>query len=100
MAEPVFYGICANCIHARRCRFSLNANRPVHFCDHYEVNGKVPTDLSPEPSRRRTRPEGWADGRFRGLCVDCVKRFDCEISGTESGVWRCRDYEGPADDDS
>jgi len=129
MADPVFHGICANCIHARTCRYSLNAARPVHFCDHYEVNGQAPGDDSsnteqpgpgprqdsgkatgdPPPAATRKRADAAARRRegsgagagrqFRGLCVDCVKRFDCEMAGTESGVWHCREYQGPADDD-
>ncbi len=73
MTNPVvFHGICSNCIHARTCRYALNALRPVQFCDLHEV---------------RDEP-----GRFKGLCVDCIKRHQCDLAGTESGVWRCEDY--------
>jgi hypothetical protein len=93
MADPVFYGICSNCIHARTCRYALNAARPVHFCDIYEVNGKEVQDAPVETPRRRTRSDGVTAGRFRGLCVDCEKRHQCDRARTESGVWRCEDYQ-------
>jgi hypothetical protein len=83
MAEPVFYGICLNCIHARTCRYALNAAKPVHFCDMHEVNG------NPVVEAGGVR---WA-GRFRGLCVDCEKRHQCDKARTESGVWHCKDYQ-------
>jgi hypothetical protein len=98
MAETVFHGICSNCVHARICRYALNAARPVQFCDHYEVGGKPAPETPAAPPPRRNRPGGGDDGRFKGLCVDCSKRHECDRAGTESGVWHCRDYEGPPDE--
>ena len=95
MAEPIFHGICENCIHARTCRYALNAARPVHFCDLYEVNEKNAENVHFEAPSRRSRPENYLAGRYRGLCVDCGKRHDCEKARIESGVWRCEEYEGP-----
>ena len=98
MAEPVFHGICLNCIHARTCRYALDATHPVHFCDMYEVNGKAVQVAPAEAPYRRTRSAGETAGRFRGLCVDCEKRHHCDRARTESGIWRCEDYQSGPDE--
>ncbi len=99
MDEPVvFYGICSTCIYARTCRSSLNAFRPVQFCDMFDIIEEPVNREPPAPAERSAtggRDSEAAD--FKGLCIDCVKRFECSKAESETGVWHCGEYQGNPD---
>lgn len=96
MAEPVvFFGICSTCIHARTCRGALNAFRPVQFCDLFEIIEEPVKREAPAPAERSANGGGNGEADdFKGLCIDCVKRFECSKAVSETGVWHCEEYQG------
>jgi len=46
-----------------------------------------------EAGARPSKPsEKKAVERFKGLCMNCDNRFECQLPRPEGGVWHCEEY--------
>jgi|DewCreStandDraft_4_1066084.scaffolds.fasta_scaffold00019_322 transcription elongation factor Elf1 len=89
-----YVGICANCNHINECSFRQKSNKPVWYCDQYDAFTKSERQIhnrdSPQnPNPSETETEIFI---FKGLCVNCEKRFGCVYAKTNGGIWHCNDY--------
>jgi len=81
--------LCSTCKHAEACGGRSTLERPVFFCELFEVLAPQP-DLTPV---RAPESESRQDaGEYKGLCVNCANRTTCTEPRPESGVWHCEEY--------
>jgi hypothetical protein len=87
--EFKFYGICVNCDHKNDCTYRQNPERPILFCEQYEVS----TPPAKIMSVKRQKPQSETTPEtFKGLCQNCERRFTCMYPKPEGGVWHCEEY--------
>lgn len=95
-------GLCSSSEQAPGCSLPAEPARPVQQCEEY-VGERAPArpeasgarDAGPEPTARAGEDscaEQASSQVYRGLCVSCESRFDCEIPKPEGGIWRCEEY--------
>ena len=93
-----FLGICLLCESAPTCVFPRDPNRPLLYCDEFEMAVSVPVR---PVSRRMTRKETEAEqggnpakgsASCLGLCRLCEGRETCTYPKPEGGVWHCEEY--------
>jgi hypothetical protein len=87
--EFKFYGICVNCESKDDCVYRQNPDKPILFCEQYEVPVTPSQNLSIKRQEQQTEPES---NNFRGLCINCEKRSSCMFPKPEGGVWHCEEY--------
>lgn len=89
-----YVGICANCNHINECSFRQKSNNPVWFCDQYDSFTKVKDQTTnSEQSQNKYLVETETETyNFKGLCVNCEKRFGCVYAKTNGGIWHCNEY--------
>ena len=84
--------LCSTCNHAEACGSRSTPERPILFCEWFDVFIPAPT-----PAPVAAPPERSASGQgafeHRGLCVNCENREDCTMAKPEGGVWHCEEYE-------
>ena len=84
-----FYGICVNCDHKNDCAYRQNPDKPILFCEQFEIY----TEPSKTMSIKRQKQETETDvNKFKGLCQNCENRSSCMYPKPESGVWHCEEY--------
>lgn len=82
--------LCSTCKHTEACGGRSTPERPIFFCELFEVLPLPPTltpAAAPEPVDRPVASE------YKGLCVNCEARTTCTASRPEGGVWHCEEYQ-------
>lgn len=98
--ENMVKGICSNCDDSVICRFHMEGETPVFFCEEYccEANpqGKIPEHFH-IPHRHvsipfAVRPDKARDA-YMGLCRTCLKLPTCTFLKPGGGTWDCESHE-------
>ena len=83
--------LCSTCSHAEACGSRSTPERPILFCELFEVFVPAPT-AAPVAAP----PERPASGRYavehKGLCANCENRQDCTMARPVGGVRHCEEY--------
>ena len=87
--EFKFYGICVNCDSKDDCAYRQDPDKPILFCEQYEVSTIPPQKISLIKQEKQTETES---NNFRGLCMNCESRSSCMFPKPEGGVWHCEEY--------
>ena len=89
-APRSYRDLCSTCSHERACGSRSTPERPILFCELFEVLAPAPTAAPvaapPEP------PASGQGVEHRGLCVNCDSRHECTMARPEVGVWHCEEY--------
>ena len=82
--------LCSTCSHERACGSRSTPERPILFCELFEVLAPAPTaaPVAAPPER----PASGQGVEHRGLCVNCDSRDECTMARPEVGVWHCEEY--------
>jgi len=88
-AAGPYRDLCSTCSHAETCGNRSMPERPILFCEMFEV---LAPPLAVTPSAAR-EPAGRQDaGDYKGLCMNCEDRRTCTLREPEGGVWHCEEY--------
>lgn len=88
-ATGPYRDLCSTCIHAERCGNRSTPERPILFCEMFEV---LASTLAVTAAAAR-EPAGRQDaGDYKGLCMNCENRRTCTLRKPEGGVWHCEEY--------
>ena len=88
-AAGPYRDLCSTCIHAERCGNRSTPERPILFCEMFEVPASplaVTAAAAREPADRQDA------GDYKGLCMNCGNRRTCTLRKPEGGVWHCEEY--------
>jgi len=88
-ARP-FRDLCSTCTHAETCGNPSTPERPIFFCELFEVFSPARVVTAPagrEPAGRRDA------GEYKGLCLNCENRNTCTMPRPEGGIWHCEEYQ-------
>ena len=80
--------LCSTCSQAEACGGRSTPERPILFCELFEV--AVPASAA-NPRERPSHRHGAAE--HTGLCVNCENREDCTMARPKGGVWHCEEYQ-------
>jgi hypothetical protein len=83
--------LCSNCNHAETCCNRRGSNRPVFFCEEFDVFVPVQASAVSE-SMSTQQPKRQNVSRGIGLCVNCDNAKTCTLPKPEGGVWHCEEY--------
>jgi|GEM_PF-777932 len=93
VAQPEYLGLCSTCRHSKTCTYLCRQERPVLFCEEFEVE-------EVESKRTHSHDEQAADQatipdmeKYPGLCSTCEHRETCTLPKPEGGVWQCEEFE-------
>ena len=97
--EKGTYGLCSRCTNAASCIYRVMFGFNTLFCEFFEDNfsqeAQKPRLWCPEITQKKTDtynlktlPEN-----FKGLCINCRHRFNCDLPKSAGGVWHCDKYE-------
>ena len=96
-------GLCFTCKNASFCTFPRDPDKPVFYCEEFEIEKPALRKESPGPTRttRKERPqatesyvtEGKDSTNSIGLCSDCDNRQTCVFPKPEGGIWHCEEYQ-------
>jgi len=88
IAKP-YRDLCSTCSHSATCGHRSTPERPILFCELFEVVASpvavTPTD-TPKPRDRQYA------GDLQGLCRNCENGPTCTLPKPEGGVWHCEEY--------
>ena len=97
MSENIRYlGLCLTCENALACTFARDPNKPVFYCEEFEIEK---TSFIKPPGKKQLPATGPAAAndkdstKFIGLCSDCENRRTCAFPKPEGGVWHCEEYQ-------
>ena len=82
--------LCSTCTHAEACGPRSTPERPILFCELFEVF--VPVQTAGAAAAPPERPASRQAVEHRGLCVNCENRRKCTMARPEGGVWHCEEY--------
>ncbi|MBL7133651.1 MAG: hypothetical protein ISS78_06090 [Phycisphaerae bacterium] len=91
--------LCSTCSHAETCGNRSTPQRPIFFCEMFDVLAPPPV-VTPAAASARTRldkpavpPAARQDaGQYKGLCVNCENRNTCILPRPEGEIWHCQEY--------
>ena len=89
-AAPKYRDLCSTCSHAESCRGHSTPQRPIFFCEMFEVFAPEPVAARPVAAKPAEQED---TGRHKGLCVNCDNRDTCILPRPEGGVWHCQEYQ-------
>jgi len=81
--------LCSTCIHAERCGHRSTPERPILFCEMFEVLA-FPLPVTAAAAREPADQQDAGD--YKGLCTNCENRRTCTLGKPEGGVWHCEEY--------
>ena len=85
-----FYGICVNCLHDLECAHRQNPDKPILFCEQYDVLARHVAKL--EVKTKKPESQEYVNN-FQGLCKNCDSRANCRFPAQEGGIWHCEEYQ-------
>jgi len=83
--------LCSTCRHDSACGSRSTPERPILFCELFEV--LVPVWTPPAiaaPLAGAASEQGGVE--HKGLCMNCENRESCTTSQSQGGVWHCEEY--------
>lgn len=80
--------LCSTCSHTESCGNRSTPQRPIFFCELFEVFAPPPP-AAPAAARE---PAAQDAGEYKGLCVNCDSRNTCIFPKPEGGIWHCEEY--------
>lgn len=81
--------LCSTCSHAETCGNRSTPQRPIFFCELFEVFAPPPTATAAAAREPAARQDA---GQYKGLCVNCENRSTCTLPRPEGGIWHCQEY--------
>jgi hypothetical protein len=81
--------LCVTCKNFSTCMYAESANRPVHFCEEFEVYSYRPANENPNPDPPEMKEEKIV---FYGLCKNCGNRMTCMMASPDRIIWHCEEY--------
>ena len=81
--------LCSTCSHAETCGTRSTPQRPIFFCELFEVFAPPPVVA---PAAAREPAPRHDAGEYKGLCVNCEHRSTCTLPRPEGGIWHCEEY--------
>lgn len=88
-ARP-YRDLCSTCGHAETCGNRSTPQRPIFFCELFEVSAPPPAVT---PAAAREPAPRHDAGEYKGLCVNCENRSTCALPKPEGGIWHCEEYQ-------
>ena len=87
--DPEYNDLCTTCMHARTCMHRRMTNRPIWYCEQFELppSPRSETVLNEVPATPVDNPGG-----LQGLCANCALRETCTFPKPAGGVWHCEEY--------
>ena len=83
--------LCSTCSHAEACGSRSTPERPILFCELFEV--LVPASTTAPAAALSERPaSGQGAVEHKGLCANCENRETCTMARSAAGVWHCEEY--------
>ena len=96
MSENMRYlGLCSTCRNALACTFPRDPNKPVFYCEDFEIEKTSSIKTLGKKQLPATGPAAAKDKdstKFIGLCSDCENRRTCAFPKPEGGIWHCEEY--------
>ena len=89
-------GLCSTCKNASFCAFPRDPDKPVFYCEEFEIEKAAATRTIRKERPQATEScvtEGKGSSEFIGLCNDCENRQTCVFPRPEGGVWHCEEYQ-------
>ncbi len=90
-APRPYRDLCSTCNHAETCGSRSTPERPILFCELFEVFAPAPTAAPVAAPPERTA-SGQGAVEHKGLCVNCENRQECTMARPEGGIWHCEEY--------
>lgn len=90
-----YRGLCSTCKHSECGNFPRDPNKPVFYCEEFEVDTCPPvktTGKDKSPAATSVGHENEDSGKFIGLCNNCDNRRTCVFPKPEGGIWHCEEY--------
>ena len=88
-------GLCVTCMHAASCVTLKASQRPIWFCEEFDVHG-VPENtksvLLAVPVPGPSPANGNGDALGLGLCANCATKADCMYRQAGKTVINCEEY--------
>jgi len=90
--------ICSICKNTPTCVIPRDPNRPLLYCDEYELSKPVPKSIqtvlisSYAAKVKNKSEEAKGSESYKGLCKLCDKLETCTFPKPEGGVWHCEEY--------
>ena len=90
-ASRPYRDLCSTCNHAEACAGRSTPERPIFFCEEFDVFVSVP---APQPGQAApTQPtKRQSTNEHTGLCMNCDNVGTCTLPKPEGGVWHCEEY--------
>jgi hypothetical protein len=81
--------LCVNCKNTPECSFQKSATKPIQHCNEYEyIPGGSGMSLASNANAMVEK-----DSRqYKGLCMNCENREDCNRPKPEGGICHCEEY--------
>ena len=89
-------GLCSTCKNASFCAFPRDPDKPVFYCEEFEIEKPAPRRTTRKERPQATESyvtEGKDTTKSIGLCSDCDNRQTCVFPKAEGGVWHCEEYQ-------
>ena len=91
-----YRGICFTCKNAPGCTFPRDSQKPVLYCEEFEVDtcpSVKTTGIDKSPATTSVDAEDEDSGKFIGICSNCDNRRTCVFPKPEGGIWHCEEYQ-------
>ncbi|MCK4752898.1 MAG: hypothetical protein KAS75_05575 [Planctomycetes bacterium] len=89
-----YYGLCSTCKNTPDCTFKTDLNKPVFYCEQFEVEKPPPVIRKEETPSIDSYAAGDEEAaKVIGLCGDCENRKTCVFPKPEGGIWHCEEYQ-------
>jgi len=87
--KEIYNDLCVSCKKFTSCIYVKNGNRPVYYCEEFEVSSyqpekeSSPADISEKKEEKK---------EFCGLCKNCGNRMTCMMASPDRIIWHCEEY--------
>jgi hypothetical protein len=89
--KDAYNDLCVTCKNFSSCIYVKNGNRPVHYCEEFEVYTYSPaTEITSPVSLKVKKKEEKLI--FYGLCKNCGNRMTCMMASPDRIIWHCEEY--------
>ncbi|MFH1861543.1 MAG: hypothetical protein ABH878_01920 [bacterium] len=88
-------GLCVSCEHQENCKFRIDPEKTVVFCEEFELKMEPMisiTEASSVPVEKIETNPAEEVKLYKGLCANCENRQNCIFPQPAGGVWHCEEY--------